>query len=94
MRCLRPVRAPVTPAGPGIGDRSALTRAPGPGPAFGLVALVQGVLAFGLTVGLLGLHVAGPSWALPAVAVADGLLRTALGLFVSAFAATEFQAVQ
>ncbi|MBF9071204.1 ABC transporter permease [Streptacidiphilus fuscans] len=62
--------------------------------AFGLVALVQGVLAFGLTVGLLGLGVAGPSWALLAVAVADGLLGMALGLFVSAFAATEFQAVQ
>ena len=62
--------------------------------AFGLVALVQGVLAFGLTVGLLGLQVAGPTWALLAVAVADGLLGTALGLFVSAFAATEFQAVQ
>ncbi|MEY9872756.1 ABC-2 type transport system permease protein [Streptacidiphilus sp. MAP12-33] len=62
--------------------------------AFGLVALVQGLLAFGLTVGLLGLSVAGPSWALLAVAVADGLLGMALGLFVSAFAATEFQAVQ
>jgi ABC-2 type transport system permease protein len=62
--------------------------------AFGLVALVQGLLAFGLTVGLLGLTVAGPSWALLAVAVADGLLGMALGLFVSAFAATEFQAVQ
>ncbi|WP_042375964.1 ABC transporter permease [Streptacidiphilus melanogenes] len=62
--------------------------------AFGLVALVQGLLAFGLTVGLLGLDIAGPSWALLAVAVADGLLGMALGLFVSAFAATEFQAVQ
>ncbi|MEY9844950.1 ABC transporter permease [Streptacidiphilus sp. MAP5-3] len=62
--------------------------------AFGLVALVQGVLAFGLTVGLLGLDIAGPSWALLAVAVADGVLGMALGLFVSAFAATEFQAVQ
>ena len=62
--------------------------------AFGLVALVQGALAFGLTVGLLGLQVAGPSWVLLVVAVADGLLGTALGLFVSAFAATEFQAVQ
>jgi ABC-2 type transport system permease protein len=61
---------------------------------FGLVALVQGLLAFGLTVGLLGLSIAGPSWALLAVAVADGLLGMALGLFVSAFAATEFQAVQ
>jgi ABC-2 type transport system permease protein len=66
----------------------------GYGFAFGLVALVQGGLAVGLTVGLLGLKVAGPTWALLAVAVADGLLGTALGLFVSAFAATEFQAVQ
>jgi ABC-2 type transport system permease protein len=66
----------------------------GYGLAFGLVALVQGGLAVGLTVGLLGLKIAGPTWALLAVAVADGLLGTALGLFVSAFAATEFQAVQ
>ncbi|MEU1290574.1 ABC transporter permease [Kitasatospora sp. NPDC005856] len=62
--------------------------------AFGLLTLVQGLLAFGLTVGLLGLTVAGPSWLLLAVAVADGLLGMALGLFVSAFATTEFQAVQ
>ncbi|MBO1413150.1 ABC transporter permease [Streptomyces sp. FH025] len=62
--------------------------------AFGLVALVQGLLAFGLTVGLLGLTVAGPTWMLLAMAVADGLLGMALGLFVSAFATTEFQAVQ
>jgi ABC-2 type transport system permease protein len=66
----------------------------GYGLAFGLVALVQAVLAVGLTVEVLGLHAAGPHWALLAVAVADGLLGTALGLFVSAFAATEFQAVQ
>ncbi|MGA5823775.1 ABC transporter permease [Kitasatospora sp. NPDC094028] len=58
--------------------------------AFGLVTLVQGLLVFGL----LGLAVAGPSWLLLAVAVADGLLGMALGLAVSAFATTEFQAVQ
>ncbi|WP_042411154.1 ABC transporter permease [Streptacidiphilus carbonis] len=62
--------------------------------ALGLVALVQAAAAFGLTVGVLGLHIAGPSWLLFTVALADGLLGTALGLFVSAFAATEFQAVQ
>jgi ABC-2 type transport system permease protein len=62
--------------------------------AFGLVALVQAAAAFGLTIGLLGLHIAGPSWLLFTVALADGLLGTALGLLVSAFAATEFQAVQ
>lgn len=62
--------------------------------AFGLVALVQAVLASALTLGLLGLKVAGPAWLLFAVAVGDGLLGMALGLLVSAFAATEFQAVQ
>lgn len=62
--------------------------------AFGLVALVQAAAAFGLTVGLLGLDVHGPAWLLFAVSLANGLLGTALGLFTSAFAATEFQAVQ
>ncbi|MGW4803765.1 ABC transporter permease [Kitasatospora sp. NPDC004272] len=62
--------------------------------AFGAVALLQAALASALTIGVLGLDVAGPTWALFAVAVADGLLGMALGLLVSAFAATEFQAVQ
>ena len=62
--------------------------------AFGLVAAVQSVLAVGLSVGLLGLEVQGPVWLLTVVAVADAVLGTALGLFVSAFAQTEFQAVQ
>ncbi|MFE1322165.1 ABC transporter permease [Kitasatospora phosalacinea] len=62
--------------------------------AFGAVALLQAVLASALALGVLGLDVAGPTWMLFAVAVADGLLGMALGLLVSAFAATEFQAVQ
>jgi ABC-2 type transport system permease protein len=62
--------------------------------AFGLVALAQAAVAVGLTVGLLGLDVAGPVWMLTVVAVLDAVLGTALGLFVSAFAETEFQAVQ
>jgi ABC-2 type transport system permease protein len=62
--------------------------------AFGLVALVQALLAVGLTVGLLGLDLEGPLWALGVVAVVDAVLGTVLGLFVSAFAETEFQAVQ
>ncbi len=62
--------------------------------AFGAVALVQALLAVSLTVGLLGLDVAGPLWALALVAVLDAILGTTLGLFVSAFAETEFQAVQ
>ena len=62
--------------------------------AFAALALVQAAAAFALTLGPLGLSVAGPTWLLFLVALADGLLGTALGLFVSAFAATEFQAVQ
>lgn len=62
--------------------------------AFGVLALIQAAVVFGLTLGPLGLSVTGPAWMLFLVALADGLLGTALGLFVSAFAATEFQAVQ
>ncbi|MGH3343717.1 MAG: ABC transporter permease [Carbonactinosporaceae bacterium] len=62
--------------------------------AFGLVATVQAALAAGLALGLLGLDVAGPVWLLILVAVLDALLGMALGLFVSAFARSEFQAVQ
>src|SRR4051794_12487577 len=62
--------------------------------AFGVVAAVQAALAVALSVGLLGLDVAGPVWLFGVVAVADAVLGTALGLLVSAFATTEFQAVQ
>jgi ABC-2 type transport system permease protein len=62
--------------------------------AFGAVALVQAVIVSTLTIGALGLSVNGPVWALFLVALLDALLGMALGLFVSAFAETEFQAVQ
>src|SRR5947209_15424068 len=62
--------------------------------AFGTVALVQAGLASYLTIGLLGLKVAGPVGAVFLVALLDALLGMALGLFTSAFARTEFQAVQ
>jgi ABC-2 type transport system permease protein len=62
--------------------------------AFGLVAAVQSVLAVAISVGLLDLTIVGPVWLLTVVAVADAVLGSALGLFVSAFARTEFQAVQ
>ncbi|PVG82489.1 antibiotic ABC transporter permease [Nocardioides gansuensis] len=62
--------------------------------AFGLIATVQSTLAVAVSVGLLDLDVNGPVWLLGVVAVVDAVLGTALGLFVSAFAATEFQAVQ
>ncbi|MEU2259289.1 ABC transporter permease [Streptomyces sp. NPDC019645] len=62
--------------------------------AFGLLAVVQSALATGLAVWFLGLDVVGSAWLLLLVALLDALLGTALGLFVSAFAASEFQAVQ
>ena len=62
--------------------------------AFGLVAAVQSAAAVALSVGLLDLDIEGPVWLLTVVAVADAVLGSALGLFVSAFARTEFQAVQ
>ena len=66
----------------------------GYGVAFGLVAVVQALLASALMLGVLDLDVAGPAWLLVLVAVVDAVLGCALGLFVSAFARTEFQAVQ
>jgi ABC-2 type transport system permease protein len=62
--------------------------------AFGLLAAVQAVVVATLSVTALGLDIAGPLWLLLLVAVLDAVLGMALGLFVSAFAATEFQAVQ
>ena len=62
--------------------------------AFGALAALQSALAVAVSVGLLGLDVQGPIWLLGVVAIVDAVLGTALGLFVSAFATTEFQAVQ
>ncbi len=62
--------------------------------AFGLVAAVQSALAVTISTVFLDLEVAGPVWLLLVVAVLDAVLGSALGLFVSAFARTEFQAVQ
>jgi len=62
--------------------------------AFGAVAVVQASIVSVLALGPLGLDVAGPVWFVVAIAVLNALLGMALGLLVSAFAATEFQAVQ
>ncbi|MFF5448806.1 ABC transporter permease [Streptomyces sp. NPDC012888] len=62
--------------------------------AFGALAVVQSLLATGTALWVLGLDVIGSPWLLLLVALLDALLGTALGLFVSAFAASEFQAVQ
>ncbi|MFI1682087.1 ABC transporter permease [Streptomyces sp. NPDC020607] len=62
--------------------------------AFGALAVIQSVLATGLALWALGLEVTGSAWLLLLIALLDALLGTALGLFVSAFASSEFQAVQ
>lgn len=62
--------------------------------AFGALAVVQASLATGLSLYVLDLDIAGPPGMLLVIAVLDAILGMALGLFVSAFAATEFQAVQ
>lgn len=62
--------------------------------AFGLAAAAQSALAVAVCVWLLDLSIVGDAWLLLVVAVVDAILGTALGLFVSAFANTEFQAVQ
>jgi ABC transporter DrrB family efflux protein len=62
--------------------------------AFGLLALVQAVVTVSFAVLVCGLEVSGPVWQLALVAIIDALLGTALGLLTSAFAQTEFQAVQ
>jgi ABC-2 type transport system permease protein len=62
--------------------------------AFGAVALVQVGLVLSLTIGILDLHITGSVAALVLVAELDALLGMSLGLLCSAFARTEFQAVQ
>ncbi|MDN5274850.1 MAG: hypothetical protein JWP06_751 [Candidatus Saccharibacteria bacterium] len=62
--------------------------------AFGILAVFQALLASLLLLYGFGLEVQGPDWFLIIMALADALLGTALGLFVSAYARSEFQAVQ
>ena len=66
----------------------------GYGVAFALLAALQAAVVSALAFGALGLEVAGPRWLVGALAVANAVLGTSLGLFVSAFPQTEFQAVQ
>jgi ABC-2 type transport system permease protein len=62
--------------------------------AFGLLAAIQAVLASVVLLYGLDVMIDGPEWFLIIVAVLGAVLGAALGLFVSAFAKTEFQAVQ
>lgn len=62
--------------------------------AFGVMAILQSLVATAFAIWVCGLDVRGPLWLLVVVALADALLGTALGLLASGFARTEFQAVQ
>jgi ABC-2 type transport system permease protein len=62
--------------------------------AFAVVAITQTLITSFVAFGLLGLDVAGSTALVIALAVLNALLGMSLGLFVSAFATTEFQAVQ
>ncbi|MGW1741124.1 ABC transporter permease [Nocardia sp. NPDC001965] len=66
----------------------------GYGSAFSLAAAAQAAVACLVSFGLLGLAAAGnPGWVV-LIAMVDAILGVALGLLCSAFARTEFQAVQ
>jgi ABC-2 type transport system permease protein len=62
--------------------------------AFALLAAVQGAITGVVGFALLGVKALGPAWGVVLLAIANALLGMALGLFLSAFARTEFQAVQ
>ncbi|WP_433176851.1 ABC transporter permease [Actinoallomurus sp. CA-150999] len=62
--------------------------------AFGLTALVQVGVVSTVALTWLGLDLRGSVWTLLALTLLAALLGVALGLFASAFARTEFQAVQ
>jgi ABC-2 type transport system permease protein len=66
----------------------------GYGLAFALLAAVQATVTSTVAFRLLDLHTSGSVFAVAALAVANAVLGMALGLFLSAFASTEFQAVQ
>jgi ABC-2 type transport system permease protein len=66
----------------------------GYGIAFAVLAVVQATLTALVAFGPLGLDSEGPVWLIVVLAVANAVLGMALGLCLSAFAETEFQAVQ
>jgi ABC-2 type transport system permease protein len=64
------------------------------GTAFSIAAAAQAILACGVSFWLLGFSTAGsPMWVF-VIAIANAMLGVGLGLLCSAFARTEFQAVQ
>ena len=66
----------------------------GYGIAFGVAAAVQAGVASGVAYWVFDMRMAGSIWLVVLIAVANAVLGVALGLLCSAFARTEFQAVQ
>src|SRR4051812_36758477 len=66
----------------------------GYGIAFALAAAVQATVVSVVAYWLLDLNTSGSAWLVVAIAIGNAALGMALGLFVSAFANSEFQAVQ
>ena len=66
----------------------------GYGCAFGLAAAVQALVTVAVATTVYDLEVAGPPALVVLIAVVDAVLGVALGLLASAFASSEFQAVQ
>jgi ABC-2 type transport system permease protein len=66
----------------------------GYGLAFALVGAVQAGVTSAVAFGLLDLDSEGAIWLVVLLAIANAVLGMALGLFFSAFATSEFQAVQ
>jgi ABC-2 type transport system permease protein len=66
----------------------------GYGIAFGIAAAVQAAVATSIAFWVFGMQVAGSIGLVILIAVANAVLGVALGLLCSAFARTEFQAVQ
>jgi ABC-2 type transport system permease protein len=66
----------------------------GYGLAFAVVAAAQAGVASAVAFGLLDVKSEGAVWLVVLLAIANALLGMALGLFLSAFATSEFQAVQ
>jgi ABC-2 type transport system permease protein len=66
----------------------------GYGLAFSVMAVLQAGVACAVAFGLLDLTILGPAWMVVVLAVLNAMLGMSLGLFLSAFASTEFQAVQ
>ena len=66
----------------------------GYGIAFGAIGTAQALITSGVAFGILGLDVAGSAALVIALAIGNAVLGMSMGLLVSAFARSEFQAVQ